>query len=59
MGCASAMGAVINARVTQVNFDLGRPRQLALDQHFGERVLDVLLQRAARRACAVAAIGAR
>jgi hypothetical protein len=40
-------GAVINARVTQVNFELGRPRQQALDQRFGERVLDVFLERAA------------
>src|SRR5262249_50879323 len=49
--------AIVNPGIPEINFQLRRLRQIPLNQCLGQRVLDVLLQRAAQWAGAVAAVG--
>src|ERR1017187_780964 len=50
--------AVEDTGIAEIDFELGGPRQGALDQRFRERIFDVLLQRATQRARAIAAVAA-
>ena len=50
---------VIEAGFTQINFQVGRLRQRALNQGFRKRIFDEFLERAAQRSGTVIPVGAR
>jgi hypothetical protein len=55
----SVVRAVEDAGIAEINFQLGGPRQGALNQRLRQRIFDVLLQRAAQRTRAIAAVARR